>query len=38
MWASLAAEFSAGADRITLADLARRQAEIDHDLSPMYFI
>jgi Rrf2 family protein len=38
MWAGLADEFSAAADRITLADLARRQSEIDHDRSPMYFI
>jgi DNA-binding IscR family transcriptional regulator len=38
MWARLAQEFSAIADSVTLAELARRQAEIDTDLSPMYFI
>jgi Rrf2 family protein len=38
MWAALARELTSVADGVTLADLVRRQAEIDHDLSPMYFI
>jgi Rrf2 family protein len=38
MWTALAEEISAIADRVTLADLARRQAEIDQGTSPMYFI
>ena len=38
MWAKLAEELSCVADRVTLADLARRQAEIDQGVSPMYYI
>jgi Rrf2 family protein len=38
MWARLADELGVIADGVTLADLARRQAELDHELSPMYFI
>lgn len=38
MWAKLAEELSRAADRVTLADLAQRQAQIDQGLSPMYYI
>lgn len=38
MWARLAEELGAVADHITLADLARRQAEIEQGRSPMYYI
>lgn len=38
MWAEVAADMAASVDRITLAQLAERQAEIDHEKSPMYYI
>lgn len=38
MWERLAAELGASADRITLADLALRQTEIDARSAAMYYI
>jgi Rrf2 family protein len=38
IWARVAAGLDAIVDDITLADLVRRQAELDRDLSPMYYI
>lgn len=38
MWATVASELAAVVDRVTLADLAERQAQMDQGVVPMYYI
>ncbi len=38
MWAAVAEDVAASVDKITLAELARRQAELDEGLNAMYHI